>query len=88
MEPVKDWFSGSWEVKTESDILLPGGKSIRPDRVMIKDKTAIIADYKTGKKSEEYKAQIEGYAAALREAGYEQVDKYIIYLDETEIIKL
>lgn len=87
-DEIRDWFSGSWKVKTESDMLMPDGKSIRPDRVMLKGNKAVIADYKTGKKSVEHHSQLDGYANALENAGYEQVEKYIVYLDEMEIVKL
>ncbi len=88
LEQTKDWFSGNWEVKTESDILMPDGKSIRPDRVMLKNSKAIIVDYKTGKKSKDYEAQLESYARALKEAGYTETEKYILYLDDMEVVKL
>jgi ATP-dependent helicase/nuclease subunit A len=85
---LQDWFSGKYEVKTEADLLLPGGKTIRPDRVMLKDKKAIIADYKTGKKSDTHITQLNHYAEILMQAGYEQVEKFLVYLDETEIVKV
>ena len=46
---VKDWFTGEMDTKSETEILLPGGKVLRPDRVMIKDNKAIVVDYKSGK---------------------------------------
>ncbi len=88
MNETKDWFSGNWEVKTEADILLPEGKTIRPDRVMIKDANAVIVDYKTGKKSDLHIEQLYNYANVLKQAGFKQVEKYILYLDETEIVKI
>jgi ATP-dependent exoDNAse (exonuclease V) beta subunit len=88
LEEIKDWFSGKWEVKTEADILLPDGKTIRPDRVMIKDDKIILADYKTGKKIEGHKTQLNKYTDILKQAGYNSIDKYIIYLDEMEIAKV
>lgn len=88
IKEIKDWFSGNWEVKTESDMLLPNGKSIRPDRVMIKDDNVILVDYKTGKKSDAYISQLNNYAGALKLAGYKKTEKYILYLDEMEIVKV
>jgi ATP-dependent exoDNAse (exonuclease V) beta subunit len=88
MNETKDWFSGNWEVKTEADILLPEGKTIRPDRVMIKDGNAVIVDYKTGKRSDLHIEQLSNYAKVLEQAGFKQVEKYILYLDETEIVKI
>lgn len=87
-EDIKEWFTGKWNVKTEADMLLPDGKTIRPDRVMIKDDKLIIVDYKTGKKLDEYKMQLNKYSDILKQAGYKSIEKYIIYLDEMEIVKV
>ena len=87
-EGLKDWFSGKWEVKTETDMLLPDGSTIRPDRVMIKNDELILADYKTGKKLDAHKNQLNKYSDVLKQAGYKSVDKYIVYLDEMEIVKV
>ncbi|MFW5944571.1 MAG: UvrD-helicase domain-containing protein, partial [Bacteroidota bacterium] len=39
---VKGWFDGSWEVYTEREILLPDGKTYRPDRVMMKNGQTVV----------------------------------------------
>ena len=77
---VQDWFSKKWEVKTEADILLKNRKIRRPDRVMLKDKEAIVVDYKFGEVEEEsYKSQIRQYMKYLVEMGYTEVRGYIWY---------
>lgn len=75
-----DWFNKKWEVKTEADILLKNRKVRRPDRVMLKDKEAIVVDYKFGEVEEEsYKSQIRQYMKYLMEMGYTSVRGYIWY---------
>jgi CRISPR/Cas system-associated exonuclease Cas4 (RecB family) len=55
---------------------------------MFKDGNAVLIDYKTGKKSDMHISQLNNYAEILKQAGYKHVDKYILYLDETEIVKI
>lgn len=78
---IRQWFSCEWNVKTETEILLSDGKILRPDRVLIKDKEAIIIDYKTGIEREEYKKQVEQYAETLYEMGFSKVSKFLFYLN-------
>jgi ATP-dependent helicase/nuclease subunit A len=85
---VKEWFSGKWEIKSEPDILIPGGKTIRPDRVMINDNKAIVIDYKTGAQSKEHESQVNEYAGALLKAGFESVDKYVYYVSSGKVVKI
>jgi ATP-dependent helicase/nuclease subunit A len=88
VKDAKDWFSGKWEVKTEPDILIPGGKTIRPDRVLIKDNKAIVIDYKTGSESEEHQTQVNEYADALIKSGFEKAEKYIYYVSSKKVKKV
>jgi ATP-dependent helicase/nuclease subunit A len=82
---IQNWFSDEWEVKSETDILVNGGNVLRPDRVIIKEKNAIVIDYKTGFEKEEHKKQIRQYAEALNRMGFTDVTKYLLYINE-EII--
>lgn len=82
-----DWFSGEWIVKNEQPVLLPGGKTKRPDRVMIgKDKT-IVVDYKTGRHMQEHVEQVSEYISILNEMGYPDVKGYIWYLNSGRLIQ-
>lgn len=88
MTEVKEWFSGKWEVKTEPDILIPGGKTIRPDCVLLKGNKAIVIDYKTGSEIKEHELQVNEYADALTGAGFESVEKYIYYVSKRQVKKI
>jgi len=76
------FFKQGIEVKNESELLMPDGKSYRPDRVVFDGKKAIVIDFKTGKPSPYYQTQISNYAAILEKMGYEAIEKYLIYVDE------
>ena len=68
-------------MRPEAEILTPEGHSLRPDRVIIKGNVAIIVDYKTGRPMEKYKNQLQQYAKSLNEMGYQDVRKYLLYLE-------
>jgi hypothetical protein len=74
-----DWFTNQYQVLTEQDIITPSGKTYRPDRIMIKDKHAIIIDYKFGEEQRNsYVEQIREYILLLRQLGYTS-EGYIVY---------
>jgi len=79
---TKEWFEDKWEVKPESDILTKEGKVLRPDRVMLKDDTAILVDYKTGKEETDHGEQLDEYGTILGQMGYKKVEKYILYIND------
>ncbi|MCX6165332.1 MAG: hypothetical protein NTU73_10835 [Ignavibacteriae bacterium] len=78
---IQDWFSDKWEVKSENEILLNDGSILRPDRVIIKNKMAVVIDYKTGIEIEEHKKQVRQYAETLGHMGYSEVLKYLLYIN-------
>ncbi len=91
VDPVKSWFNTQWDtVHNENDIILPKSSKIkRPDRVMIKDDTAIVVDYKFGyKESKIHKDQVEEYMSLLKQMGHKEVSGYIWYIKTNKIISL
>lgn len=85
---VKRLFVSGYSVKSECNILQPDGKIIRPDRVFVKDERAIVVDYKTGKQKDEHIKQISKYASTLEQMGYKPVEKYLLYVEEPNLIKI
>lgn len=85
---IKDWFSTSWSVKTEVPILLPGGDENRIDRLMTKDKKALVVDFKTGVHSKQDAAQVKAYVGILRQMNFTEVEGYILYLKDRELINV
>ena len=79
---VSEWFNGSWdEIKCEAEIIA-GEDTRRPDRVMIKDKRAVIVDYKFGEnRSSQYSKQMAEYMSLLGKMGrYDQIEGYVWYI--------
>ena len=85
---VSHWFDGSWTVINERNLLTPD-KILRPDRIMISGKNALVVDYKTGeKKSDNYHRQVARYAKTLKETGFEKVEGYLWYVGLNEVEKV
>jgi ATP-dependent exoDNAse (exonuclease V) beta subunit len=84
------WFDGSWEVRTEADMLLPGTsgavQQLRPDRVMIKDGKVVVVDYKFGEQERaKHEMQVKTYIGCLQEAGYSRVEGYLWYVSKNKV---
>ncbi len=82
---INEWFDSDWEIRNESPVLRPDGKSIRPDRVMIKDGNAKVIDFKTGVEKQQDKLQVASYMALLISMGYAAVTGYVLYTDSQKI---
>lgn len=85
---ISDWFSKSWTVRTEVPIILPGGDENRIDRLMIKDKKAIVVDFKTGAHSKDDVQQVKAYVNILRQMNFIDVEGYILYLKDREVFNI
>jgi ATP-dependent exoDNAse (exonuclease V) beta subunit len=87
-EFIRNWFDGSYSVMTESEILIPGKSSKRPDRLMFsKDKTVIV-DYKFGThENTEYLIQMDNYYKICNELGFKNIETYIWYVSLETVIQ-
>jgi ATP-dependent exoDNAse (exonuclease V) beta subunit len=85
---VSPYFEDDLIVKTEAEILLDTGKTIRPDRIVIKENEIIVIDYKTGRPLISHENQISNYAMILRQMGYEKISKVLIYLSSGIHVKM
>jgi ATP-dependent helicase/nuclease subunit A len=84
---ISRWFSGQFTVLNERN-LLTDENVLRPDRIMISGKNAVVVDYKWGEKMPgKYFLQVKQYAEILKSAGFEKVEGYIWYLAQDEIEK-
>ncbi len=85
---ISYFFTDVWEVKNEQEILLPGGVSLRPDRVLISKNETLVIDFKTGKERAEHASQVKHYASILQNMGYPSVKSYLVYIAEKKVIDL
>ncbi|HQQ98220.1 MAG TPA: 3'-5' exonuclease, partial [Cyclobacteriaceae bacterium] len=85
---ISNWFNADWTVKTEVPILLPGGAENRIDRLLLNGKKAVVIDYKTGEKSATDQQQVRAYIDILKKMGYTEVEGYLLYLRDLDIVSV
>ena len=85
---VKSWFDDSWEQYNERNIIRPNNSAKRPDRVMIRNKEAIVVDYKFGAERTAHRNQITDYMTELRQMGYSSVDGFLWYVSMGKIVRI
>jgi len=83
------WFSKDWTVVNERDILKGNGDVYRPDRVIYNDKTAIVIDYKFGKKKDKkYEKQVLTYKKLIQQLGFDEVKGVVLYGKLSELVEV
>lgn len=88
---VRDWYSGSWQLYSECDIIwMEQGRlqNRRPDRVMMDaEGHIVVVDFKFGQPRPHYRRQVKGYMDLLARMGYrrEQICGYLWYVDEERV---
>ena len=85
-ENVRDWFSEEITVRSEKDIVAPGGTIKRPDRIIFDKDSIKIVDFKFGNELPEHKKQIEEYRTLLIEMGYEKVEAFLWYVELSKVV--
>jgi ATP-dependent helicase/nuclease subunit A len=95
---VKKWYSGEYNAIAEAGIILTPGlaeknggiRSIRPDRVLVKDNSVIVIDFKTGseKNLKKHEKQINFYAEVLDQMNYEVKEKFIYYISSGKAVQV
>ncbi len=90
MPQVKDWYSGTWRLFNECDIIWQENGELRtrrPDRVMIRGEEIVVVDFKFGKPNKRYNRQVQGYMQLLVRMGYaaENIRGYLWYVEENNI---
>ncbi|MBE2217444.1 MAG: UvrD-helicase domain-containing protein [Ignavibacteria bacterium] len=85
---IKEWFSEKAETFNERDIIQPGGEIYRPDKVVIKQNSASIIDFKTGGEVTEHNVQVKNYVSLLQSMGYKDVKGYLFYVNELKAVEV
>ena len=88
-EPVRDWYSGKYEVLNETQLLHPAFGVSRPDRVMLHGQNAVVVDYKFGDTEEQkHIRQVRHYVRLIKEMGYNRVKGYLFYVKSGKVIEV
>lgn len=85
---VRLFFNPAHSFKTEAEILLSNGESIRPDKIIFEPARTVVVDFKTGVHKDKYETQIRHYADALAEMGYTNVEAYLLYTEKEEVVQI
>lgn len=85
---ISGWFGRDWEVRTEVPVLLSDGSEYRMDRLITKEKKAVVIDYKTGAPKKSDEKQVLQYMEVLRQMNFLDVEGYLLYLAEREIVEV
>ncbi len=85
---VRGWFQKEWDVRTEVPILLPGGSANRIDRLMLQGEKAVVVDFKTGEKSKADQKQVLEYIDILKQMNFTDVEGYLLYTRDSEVISV
>jgi len=83
---VEGWFNLKGEVFNEQEIISADGHFYIPDKVIIANGKAIVIDFKTGKELKKHTLQITEYGNLLREMGYSNVEKHLLYINKLKIV--
>lgn len=79
---LKVFFDGGI-VYNEQNILKSGTRTMKPDRVVIKENKAFLLDYKTGSPLPKHQKQIEEYQKLLNEMGVTISKKTLVYISSS-----
>ena len=82
---IKKYFSKKYKVYKEIEILSNDKNKIRIDRLIVKDKIAIIMDFKTGKIYNGDKIQLIDYEDKIIQTGLIVEKKILVYIDYNPI---
>lgn len=86
---IKKWLKGNYKIWNEAAIIMPNGKTLRPDKVFTNDKETIILDFKfTEEDYIEHKAQVADYMNALAELGYKNIKGYLFYAKTDQLTQV
>lgn len=85
---MQEWFSKDARVLTEQGILLPGGTSKRPDRVILDEHLVQVVDFKTGEEKAAHRNQVWEYMTLIAEITKKPAVGYLAYIESGEIRKV
>ena len=84
--PVSEWFDKGNRVMREAEIILPSGKTRRPDRIILRNDRTVLIDFKFGEENAHYAGQLREYREILLKMGYKNIDSFIWYVDNNKIV--
>lgn len=84
-EAYRALFDDAVSVLTEQEFIVNATKTLRPDRVILKEHSTVIVDYKTGIPNAKDEKQVQEYGLVLSAMEYPQVEGYLFYVGLNEL---
>ena len=81
-------FEGLQKVLNEHPILVPTGRTLRPDRVLVRDSDIIVLDFKTGAPLKTHHEQVWNYKSNLEEIFSKKVIPMLYYTQSNQLIQI
>jgi ATP-dependent exoDNAse (exonuclease V) beta subunit len=93
LPPLTPLFDEDLIIENEREILLPNGDIERPDRVVIKDDTVYIINYKPSRSNDFFQKerdmkQIRDLGKLYQQMGSENLKLMVVYLESTDVISV
>ncbi|MDR2414761.1 MAG: UvrD-helicase domain-containing protein [Odoribacteraceae bacterium] len=86
---VSGWFDGRCQAINEREILLPSGRRVRPDRVMIDGGQVIVVDYKFGRvQANDHASQVRLYCDSLSLMNHGNISGYLWYVTLDKVVQV
>ena len=79
---VRLYFQKGINIKSESEIIMADGHTLRPDRLIFEKDKVIVIDFKTGQPKESHHIQIRNYQKILEDMGYAHTEGVLLYLSQ------
>ena len=80
---LKKYFEPKYQAFNEREIITKSGKALIPDKLVFFEENKVgIVDYKTGRKNNTHKKQLNIYEEALKNMGIITLEKILIYTDK------
>jgi len=85
---LKDYYTSTFTIYNERDIITKEGLVLRPDRVVVNSNNeAVIIDYKTGLEDKKHHQQLQSYQDVLEDMSLKVIKKILIYINNDIQIK-
>ncbi len=79
---LAEYFNQNNIIYTEQEIITMDKRIIIPDRLVFRENSVSIIDYKTGNPNKEHHHQLNNYASVLEELNYKVEKKMLVYINE------
>ncbi len=80
------YFDAGWKVYNERELLIRKAVFLRPDRLQVRGRSAVLIDYKTGQPRPEHRDQLQEYQEVVSRMGFEVERAILVYINQEQVI--